>query len=224
MKVQKLLSSVYFDKDTSAGSVASELNWMWKDILADYDKLWELRKKLYYKQVGFDRMCKDKLAAFNSRCSIPYIQERVNKYIDGGFDFSKDKDFLQSFVSNYFPEWMWKSLKFKEFAQYNWTEEWWFSFVWNPGKKYSCKPVIQIEIPAPDSIQVDKLFDPFDKNTNTLPVIVNGHHKTVVSVATKDKHVWNHIGDGYMNNEIVDVIDKWARNFRKNRGEVDEDE
>lgn len=217
MKVDKTYTFVKNDNETFAASVASELNWLWKDICEDYDKLWDLRKKLFYKQNAFDRMCKDKLAAFNTRCSIPYIKEKVDKYIDEGkYDFSKDKEFLQSFVSNYFPEWMWKNLTFKKFEPYNWTEAWWFSFIWNPGAKCGCRPVIRIEIPAPEGIQVDKMYDPFDKDVYLLPMIIEGNHKTDVCVSLDDFNS-EVIGHGYMNNEIVAVIDEWAKKFKESK-------
>ena len=50
MKIDDSYTCIRLDNETRAKKVAYELNWMWNDILADYAKIEEMWKKLFYKQ------------------------------------------------------------------------------------------------------------------------------------------------------------------------------
>lgn len=210
MKINDLYSGIKLDNETHAKSVSDELNWMWNDILEDYAKIEEMWKKLFYKQNEFDRVCQKQLEAFNSRCAIFYMKEKFEKYFKNEIDIAKDKDFLSAFIANYFPKWMWSSLTFRRVEYYNYGDQWWVSFVWNSKKKVPFKPIIQICITNPGNINVQDLYNPAEAHKMKC---VDEHHKTGVAVYGDSEFFSDWVGEAYMNNEIIDIIDKWAKGF-----------
>lgn len=223
MKVNDSFLYVKLDNKTRAKSVSDELNWMWNDILEDYAKIEEMWKKLFYKQNEFDRICQKQLEAFNSRCAMFYMKEKFEKHFSNEIDIAKDKVFLSAFIANYFPKWMWPSLTFRKVEYYNYGDQWWVSFVWNPRKKVEFRPIIQICITNPENINVQDLYDPAEEHKMKC---MEEHHKTVVEVYGNSEFCSEWVGEAYMNNEIIDIIDKWAKGFlngnnNKKNNEVD---
>lgn len=227
MKIDKFFEILTKDKDRRAGQIDEELKWMRKKIKEDYEKLWDIRRQLFYKEQQFDAFYKTHANAFNSVCNTCVICESFQKglFRDNNINTSEAQARLKEIVANFFPQWMWKGLEFFEAVQEGWEARYIdLSFIWTfkNGKKKN-EVEFRINIPNPSVIEIGREFDwetSWDKMINLHPD--EDCHKTMVSVNTEVKRqkefrccTYTHIGSAYMNNEISDIIDKWASEYKK---------
>jgi len=220
MKIDKYLCQMKDSDYDSAVRIESELEWMHAEILKEYSKLLNLRKEIFYKEQMLASFFKNKCGVFNNNCSISSIVKAFENNLFTNKDLMIDKKassrIMMEFVVNFFPEWMWKDLKFFEVTQEGYDaraiEP---AFIWSTGTGKKKKEIeFKIRIPNPHMIKTTELFDP-TKNMNDIDLSGDESFKTQVHVNTDVKRgdwrgsTYNWIGSGYFNDAIRDSIDKW---------------
>lgn len=221
MKIPDIYKGLNFDDKTTAVDVDKELRYLWEQVIKLDSQILELLKKEHYQKELFNRVCKDKLPGFNNLCCTTVL---FKAFYDGMFkkENRKKSDSIQmiiQLVCNYFPEWMWDDVEFVNAIECNYGETVEFKFEW----KYSTGKTqdIAIDVPNPDNIQTGKTF--LTKNALEINRIVtralefnNDFHMTNVFVTTKKLEHYSEsdlIGSAYMNSDIKEIIDKWAKDL-----------